>query len=148
MKSKDQILTKEQFESLWSKTEDSLDKLILVCGGILGMRVSEIANLSSGWIDFQQQKMRIPTEYAKSDKSARTIPFRYPTRAREILEGFFALQEEVGMTRQGISYRVKRLARKAKLKKKLTPHGLRATAAYRFAEAGLSAQALRQIMGW
>jgi len=30
----------------------------------------------------------------------------------------------------------------------VTPHTLRATAAFMFAEAGLSAQALRQVMGW
>jgi len=40
------------------------------------------------------------------------------------------------------------MANRAELKRKITPHGLRATAAYRFAEAGLSGQALRQIMGW
>ena len=40
------------------------------------------------------------------------------------------------------------MAKRAELRRKITPHGLRATAAYRFAEAGLSGQALRQIMGW
>jgi len=47
-----------------------------------------------------------------------------------------------------IGLRVRNMAKRAELKRKITPHGLRATAAYRFAEAGLSGQALRQIMGW
>jgi len=74
LKSKDQILTKEQFEKLWKAAKDPLDKIILTCAGILGMRVSEIANLKTSWIDFQGQKIRIPSEFAKSDASARSIP--------------------------------------------------------------------------
>jgi len=43
---------------------------------------------------------------------------------------------------------IKRIAQRTTIQKKVTPHTLRATAGYMFAEAGLSAQALRQVMGW
>jgi site-specific recombinase XerD len=40
------------------------------------------------------------------------------------------------------------MAKRAGLTRPIYPHALRATAAYQLAEAGLSAQALRQLMGW
>ena len=148
MKSKDQILTKTEFESLWGVAKEGLDKIILVCAGVVGMRVSEIAGLETSWIDFQDMRIRIPTTTAKTDRSARAIPFRHIPRARAILESYFVLHDSVGISRQAISARVRKMAKRANLKRKITPHGLRATSAYRFAEAGLSGQALRQVMGW
>lgn len=58
------------------------------------------------------------------------------------------LKDRIGLSRFGVWTRVKNMARRARLTKPVTPHGLRATGATWAASAGLSAQALRELFGW
>lgn len=152
--SRDDALSKEEFERLWEAAleSDDKDRLIFVLAAQLGLRASEIAALRKSWIDFQRQLIRIPYEdegwRAKTKAAARVIPYGSLRRAPRVINGYFDFNRQVGLDRRTIWYRVRRLARRAGLTRPIYPHALRATAAYQFAEAGLSAQALRQIMGW
>lgn len=153
--SKSDSLNKKEFEKLWEAATkgDELDRLIFVLAGHLGMRVSEITHLKKSWIDFGGQRVRIPYEEnswkAKSKAAARTIPYgKMNPRVQEELENYFKYHNEIPITRRAIWHRIKNLAYEASLTKNVYPHSLRATAAFQFADAGFSAQALRQIMGW
>lgn len=154
-KSKDDSLNREQFQSLWeaARSGDELDRIIFVCAGHLGMRASEIANLKRSWIDFQREIIKVPYEdgkwRAKNQAAARSIPYRsMRNRVRKEIENYFDYHGRIEVPRETVWYRVKRIAQKAKISKRVYPHSLRATAAFQLAEAGLSAQALRQVMGW
>lgn len=153
-RSKDDALKRDEFERLWeaARQGDELDRLIFVLAAQLGLRASEIAALRRSWIDFQRQLIRIPYEAggwkAKTKAAARVIPYGHFRRAPQVINSFFDFHDVVGHDRRVIWYRVRRMARRAGLTRPLYPHALRATAAYQFAEAGLSAQALRQVMGW
>lgn len=54
----------------------------------------------------------------------------------------------MGKSRRTLQLKLKRIAKRAGLTKKVYPHALRSTAAMMFANAGLSAQGLCEIMGW
>lgn len=156
--SKDRALTEDDFRRLLQVAKahddagDPRDLLIVALAGLLGMRANEIASMRDSWIDWQHERINIPKQdegfKAKTPRAARSIPFGQRPIVRDIVKRYFSLYKRFPLTRQGIHYRVVQLAREAGIKKKVTPHGLRATAAYQYAEAGLSGQALRQLMGW
>ena len=155
MSSKDDSLNREEFEKMWEATRsgDEYDRIIFVTSAHLGMRSSEIANMKRSWVDFGRQVVQIPYKSgdwnAKNKSAARTIPYgNMRHRVKKELETFFDYHEEVPVDRRTVWYRVKRMAKSANITRNVYPHSLRATAAFQFAEAGLSAQALRQIMGW
>lgn len=152
MHSKDNALNQAEFNELLAACKDGKDKiLVILCGG-LGMRASEVSHLKTKWIDWQASTIRIPSYdenwSPKSKDSARLIPFKYMERAKAVISHYFALHEDINSGRIAIYKRIQEIAKRTEIQKKVTPHSLRATAAYMFAEAGLSAQALRQVMGW
>jgi len=152
MQSKDNALNQTEFNELLNACRDAKDKiLVILCGG-LGMRASEVAHMKESWIDWQRKVINIPSEQGdwkpKTKNAARVIPFNHMERAKAIISHYFALESEIKISRIAIHKRIQRIAQRTRIQKKVCPHTLRATAAYMFAEAGLSAQALRQIMGW
>ena len=152
MQSKDNALNQMEFNELLEACQDGRDKILVILLGGLGMRVSEVAHIKAGWIDWQESRIHIPLNddgwKPKSESSSRVLPFRYIERAKAIIQHYFALHDGIKGTRMTLYLQVKRIAQRTRIQKKVTPHTLRATAGYMFAEAGLSAQALRQVMGW
>lgn len=145
----DQVLTKDEFMALL-RAGGPKDKAIL-CLGILGLRASEIAACRADWIDWGERILTVPPEVAKRGHGRRIYIGFSPVW--EVLQAYFLLEPAIYPNattsgRQAVWYRVKALARKAGLKKPLTPHGLRATGATWAAEAGFSAQALKELFGW
>jgi integrase len=66
-----------------------------------------------------------------------------------IIEAYFIMADRLPWgTRTGVYKAVKRLAKLAGIVKPLTPHGLRATGATWFAEAGWTTEELKQHFGW
>jgi len=152
MRSRDNALNQTEFNELLAACNHGKDKiLVILCGG-LGMRASEVSQLRDSWIDWQTCSIRIPSYEGswtpKTESSIRAIPFKHMDRGRAIISQYFGVYTGTNITRVGIYKRIQRIAKRTKIQKKVTPHSLRATAASMFAECGLSAQALRQVMGW
>lgn len=161
--SRDDHLTKDELESLFKACENIEEKL-LVCGlGQLGLRVGELAHLNKAWLDFQDDRLTIPSSMecncrecqqrgglwrVKTPAGARSISFRHFPTTREVLKSYFGAFDEVGRSRRALQLKLKRIAKRTDLTKKIYPHALRSTAAMMFANAGLSAQGLCEIMGW
>lgn len=153
--SKDDSLDREEFEKMWEAAVEgnALDRLIFVCAGHLGMRASEIAHMKKDWIDFQRQTINVPKKdgdfEAKSRASARSIPYKdLRDRVSTELRRYFDYNEAVDTSRSTVFRRVKNMAERAGLTRKVYPHALRASCAFQLAEAGVNAQGLRQFMGW
>ena len=152
-KAKNDRLDREEFENLWEAAVmgDSLDRLIFVCAGHLGMRASEIAHMKNDWVKFEEGKINIPEEDGefKSGARARTIPYKHlRDRVTKELRRYFDYNDSVGVSRATIFRRVKKMAQRANLSRKVYPQALRSTCAFQLAEAGVNAQGLSQFMGW
>ena len=160
---RDDFLDGKELNELFQACEDIHEKLLVCCSGQLGMRVGEIAHLNKSWIDFQDDFIRIPksmecscfecrkidhTWRPKTKAGVRSIPFKSFPTTREVLKGFFGAYDDVSASRRTLQRRLKAIAQRANLTKKLYTHALRSTAAMQFANAGLSTQALCEIMGW
>lgn len=160
---RDSFLTGQELSELFKACTNIDEKLLVCTGGQLGMRVGEIAHLSKSWIDFQDDFIRIPatmecscfeckrvgnTWQPKTTAGVRAIPFKHFPTTREVLKAYFGAYDAIGATRRTLQRRLKAIAQKANLTTKLYTHAMRSTAAMQFANAGLSAQALCEVMGW
>jgi integrase len=145
-KALDSLLTRDEFLSMMKETSDAKDKAIL-CLGILGLRASEIAACDAAWVDFANRTISIPPRAAKRGKG-RVVPFGKVKVVADVVIAFFALERKIGMSRIAIWSRVKRMASAAAIKHPVTTHGLRATGATWFAQAGYSITGLQHHFGW
>lgn len=86
---------------------------------------------------------------ASEDVSRRSLHLvrHFPT-TREVLTGYCAAFDAVGKSRRSLQLKLKQIAKRTDLTKKIYPHALRSTSAMMFANAALSAQGLCEIMGW
>jgi integrase len=146
----DAVLPKEDVMRLFQAARDARDRVILAAG-LLGLRASEIGALRREWVDLGAAVIDLPSGAVKGGKRrgrGRRVPFGSIRLVAEILTAFFVLEEAVGLDRVSIFRRVKRMARAAGLARPVTVHGLRATAATLFAQAGYSVLALQEHFGW
>lgn len=162
-RSRDDYLTKRELEQLFKACQDIEEKLLVCTAGQLGMRIGEIAHLKKSWLDFQDDRVHIPAQMEcdcfecrtqrgtwgpKTQAGVRAIPFKHFPVTREVLKAYFGAYDQLGKSRRALQLKLKRIAQRAGLTKKVYPHALRSTAAMMFANAGLSAQALCEVMGW
>lgn len=150
--SKDDSLTRKEFEQLWeaAKRGDEKDRLIFVCAGHLGMRANEIVELEKGWIDFQEQTLTIPRDVAKYEASARSLYYgSMNERVERVLSQYFQYHDDSEINNRNFIWRrVKNMSKRSELTRKVYPHALRSTCAFMLATAGFNAQGLKEFMGW
>jgi integrase/recombinase XerD len=82
--------------------------------------------------------------YGKKTKR-RIVPLT--DRTKKLLEIQFASQNEIGLSTRTIQRIITRLANKAMITKKVTPHVLRHTFAVRCIQKGISTRALQEFLG-
>lgn len=134
-----------------------------------GMRAGELAHMTSDWMDWQGERVRVPGYedcdcsnckqkaaergvsikemwIPKTEHGARTIPLKEPDTLRT-LRDYFSHHEAIDVSRQTIANRVKRVAAETGLRKKVTPHVLRHTYGTLIAARGATPQYIRQTMG-
>jgi integrase len=141
------VLTKGEFYRLLQIARRPEEKCLLSLG-VLGLRASEIVAIRREWIDFQSKLITIPKGAAKMGHGRR-VPYGGIRLIATIIEAYFIMADKLPWsTRTGVYKAVKRLAKLAGIVKPLTPHGLRATGATWFAEAGWTTEELKQHFGW
>lgn len=145
-KALDAVLTKDEFFQMMKVSRDGLDRIILALG-VLGLRASEIGACDASWIDLVQRTITVPSTKAKK-QHRRTVPFGNIRILAEIVSAYFVLNSSVGISRIAIFERIKAIARRAGISHSVTPHGLRATGATWFAQAGYSITGLQEHFGW
>jgi len=106
-----------------------------------GLRVSELSSLTKDNIDWQIHRIIFR---GKGDKR-RTVEM--PARMRDLLEAHIGLHESFNMSVRTIQRIITRVANRAKIRRKCTPHVLRHTFAVTSLRKGVSLPALRAIMG-
>lgn len=150
-------LSEAQLQKLWAECHELKDKIIVGCAGYMGMRVSEIAHFNTRWI--REGRIYIPSRQEcncwgcskrgywkpKSPAGVRAIPI--PAFFKPVVIEFLSYQPEgLKMTRQAIDYRIKQLAKKAKLPHTFC-HSLRASYVSLLAAKGMEAPAIARLIG-
>lgn len=146
-------LSDEEMISLKGACETFKEKYIIDILDNLGLRVGELINITSEDIDWQDKKITIygkstnPKVKGSGEKKARKIPLT--NVGYERLRTFFYNEgnKKLAMTREGVIKLVRRIAKRAKIAKRVTPHVIRHTFAYRWIRKGADMGTLQLILG-
>ncbi len=144
------VLNRTEIREMFEVTTNIKHKVVLALLYYAGLRLSEVRNLKWQDIDFERGLIHI--KQAKGEKER--IVFLHD-RLRELLTGYgirksgIILYSERGgkYNERTIQQIVKNAARKAGIKKKVTPHVLRHSFATHLLEAGADIRYIQQLLG-
>jgi integrase/recombinase XerD len=144
------ILSKEEIEKLISATKNINHRLIIQIGYSAGLRVSEIINLSWADIDFDRNLIHLKRAKGKKDRIV-----MLSQKVKENLSGLAPYKQGyVFITNRGGKYTqrtvqkiIENAAKKACIRKKITPHTLRHSFATHLLESGTDIRYIRDLLG-
>lgn len=144
-----EILSASEIQQMLTKA-DLLDKTILELLYAAGLRVSELINLQIYDVTEEfvnvvgkgQKERKVPIH----GKALTTIDEYLAKRSKETK---WLLCDENGkqLTRQFVYYRLKELAKKAEISKKISPHTLRHSFATHLLEGGADLRVIQELLG-
>lgn len=138
---KRQPLTQAQANDLANACLPGEERLVVWSLLDTGLRVHELATLTKENIDWQTHRLIFN---GKGDKR-RTVEMT--PRVRELIESQIAVHDGFKMGVRKMERIVKRVANRAAIRQKVTPHVLRHTFAVTCLQKGLSLAALQKILG-
>lgn len=144
------VLNRSEIQKLLEVTTNVKHKVVLTLLYYAGLRLSEVRNLRWQDIDFERDVIHI--KQAKGEKER--VVFLHD-RLKELLmkygirkSGLVLVSERGGKyAERTIQQIVKNAARKAGIKKKVTPHTLRHSFATHLLEAGADIRYIQQLLG-
>ena len=140
-------LTADEANCLADACRTHEEKLVIWALLDTGLRVSEFANLKRDNLDWHQHRLRVYGKggpYGKKTK-LRVIPLS--PRVAPLLEDHLSLHESVGISPRTIQRLVKKIANRAQVSRKLTPHVLRHTYSVTCIQKGISLPSLQRLLG-
>ena len=140
-------LRAEEADRLCNACQTTEEKLVLWTLLDTGLRVSELCGLTPQQLLWQQKALRISGKggpYGKQSKK-RVVPLS--RRLQALLEPYFALHERWFVGPRQAQKIVKRVAERARISQKVTPHVLRHTFATMALQKGISLAAVQKILG-
>lgn len=141
-------LSAEEEDRLVNACKTHEEKLVVWVLLDSGLRVSEFANLTPEKVLWQEKRIMVYGKggpYGKKTKR-RVVPLT--DRGKKLLEIHFATSSNgVGMSTRKIQRIISRVANRAMITKKVTPHVLRHTFSVRCIQKGISTRALQEFLG-
>lgn len=140
-------LRAEEADRLANACESVRERLLVWTLLDTGMRISELCGLTSESIQWQQRAIRVKGKggpYGKRSKN-RVVPMS--PRVRALLEPYFTLHQTWFVGKRQAEDIVKRVANRAAITQRVTPHVLRHTWATLALQKGMSLAAVQKILG-
>jgi len=151
------ILTVKEVKNLFAATAKkpqlaARDKAVLACLYHLGLRAGEAANLKPADLDFLEN-----LAFVEKSKTGRQRQVPISESARQIFWHYLADRVEKGdcflqglkgnLTANGLEQIVKRIAKQARLKKRIYPHLLRHSIASHLLKSGMPLKQVSRFLG-
>ena len=144
------ILSKEEIEKLISVTKNINHRLIIQIAYSAGLRISEIINLKWEDIDFDRNIIHLKRAKGKKDRIvmlSQKVKEQLLTIDKEKSECVFMTNREGRYTERTIQKVIQNAAKKAGIKKKITPHSLRHSFATHLLENGTDIRYIKELLG-
>jgi integrase/recombinase XerD len=140
-------LTQDEANRLAQACSTHEERLIVLTLLDTGLRVSELAELTTESLDWQMHRLII---YGKggpygTKSKRRIVPLS--ARVQPLLEGQLALQNRFGISSRTIQRLIKAVANKANISRPVSPHVLRHTFAVTAVQRGISLPSLQRLLG-
>ena len=137
---------------------DEVDKLTNACNTFqekfvvwtlldTGLRLSEFAELKKENIQWQERRLVIYGKGGPSGKKTKRRIIPMTDMVRSLIEYHFTENNNTGISKRTIERTVKKVADKAGIVKKVSPHVLRHTFAVNCIKKGISTRALQSLLG-
>jgi integrase/recombinase XerD len=145
------ILTTEEIKKMINNTSNIKHKLIIKLLYGCGLRVSEIVNLNSDDLNFEENLIKIRLAKGKKDRFV-----KIPTSLKEDLRNYvringsnilFPSNRCRKLTKDTIQKIVRNAAKKAGIKKRVYPHLLRHSFATHLLEQGTDLKIIQKLLG-
>jgi integrase/recombinase XerD len=140
-------LTADEATRLANACQTHQEKLVVWTLLDTGLRVAELAGLRKENIDWQQKRLTI---YGKGgpygSKSKRRV-LELSNRVRPLIENHFAIHDTLGITPRTIQRLITKVANRAEIRRKVTPHVLRHTFSVTAIQKSISLPALQRLLG-
>lgn len=143
------VLNKKEIKELFRVTKNKKHKLVLSLLYYAGLRLNEARNLKWKDIDFSREIIHVK----KAKGSKHRIIFLHKNlkkilKNREDKSGFILMSERGNKySKRSIQKIVKKAKKRAKIKKKVTPHTLRHSFATHLLENGADIRAIQKLLG-
>ncbi len=134
-------LTSEEVAALTSACQTGKERLVVFTLLDTGLRLSEFCSLTREAVDWQAHRVTVVGKGGKK----RVVPMT--PRVRALLEAHFAVEDRISMSRRTVQEIIRRVARRAGIMRKVTPHILRHTFAVMSLRRGLSLPSLQRLLG-
>jgi integrase/recombinase XerD len=140
-------LRNEEADQLCQACETPQEKLIIWTLLDTGLRVSELCNLTSEHILWQQKSLRISGKGGPHGKKSKKRVVPMSKRVQTLLEHYFAIHNQWPVGARQVQKLVKQVANRARIAQDITPHILRHTFATLALQKGISVAAVQKILG-
>jgi len=140
-------LTQEEAERLEQACQSFREKLIVWSLLDTGLRVSELASLNSQNISFQGERLIIHGKGGPFGLKSKRRVIPLTSRVLRLFEHHYAFSNTFGMTPRTIQRVIKRIADRARMVRKLSPHVLRHTFSITCLRKGVSPRTLQMFLG-
>jgi integrase/recombinase XerD len=120
-------LTQDEATRLANAAETHQEKLIVWTLLDTGLRVAELAGLKKDNIDWQNHRLTIYGKSGPYGSKSKCRILKLSTRIRPLIENHFAIYDTFNMTPRSIQRIITRIANRAHITRKVTPHVLRHT---------------------
>jgi integrase/recombinase XerD len=112
-----------------------------------GLRVAELAGLRKDNIDWLQKRLTIYGKGGPYGSNSKRRVLELSTRIRPLIENHFAIHDTFGITPCTIQRLITKVANRAEIRRKVTPHVLRHTFSVTALQKGISLPALQRLPG-
>ncbi len=143
------VLSKKEINKLILATKNINHRLIVQIGYSAGLRLSEIINLKWRDIDFNRDTIHLKRAKGKKDRIV-----MLSQKVKEELQKINQETDYVFVSNRGSKYSaraiqkiIENLSKKAKIKKKITPHTLRHSFATHLLENGTDIRYIKNLLG-
>jgi len=147
------FLTKEEIEKIRQLDMKLIDQTLFEVLYSSGIRVSEAVNLNWDNIDFSSRKLKVKEGKGGKDRTtflsikAVILLKKYKNSRVDNDEYVFRSNFKRRMSKSSIIRHIKKLGKRAKLNRKLTPHHLRHSCATHLLKSGLNLNMVQKVLG-
>jgi integrase/recombinase XerD len=127
--------------ALTSACQTAKERLVVFTLLDTGLRLAEFCSLTREAVDWQAHRVTVVGKGGKK----RVVPMT--PRVRALLEAHFAVEDRISMSRRTVQEIIRRVARRAGIMRKVTPHILRHTFAVMSLRRGISLPSLQRLLG-
>jgi integrase/recombinase XerD len=145
-----EVLTKEEVKKIIDLADTTKSRLIIQLLYSSGARVSELVNLKVSDLNFNEKVGWIRRGKGKKDRifvlSEKIIP-ELQEYLKEHPDNIYLLSKDKALSPRNIQKIIKKVAKKAEIQKKVTPHTLRHSYATHLLESGTDIRKIQALLG-